>query len=312
MKSYRVGNWSNYNKSLVNRGSLTLWISPEIAKGWKPVQRTSPQGGRPFQYSDDMIVCMLHLREVFSLTLRATQGFVMSLFDLAGVDMRVPNFSILSRRAKHLERDLKRLAGKRVVELAIDSTGFKISGDGEWSAKKHGPNKRRQWRKVHIAIDANTHHVVSVKSTPSTVADSTALPDLLTQAPKGFKTVYGDGAYDGKPSRECIVSHGARCIVPPPKNAIVRLGESEALDGRNNWVTAIKGLGGDDMARAIVKKLTGYHKRSLVETAMSRLKALFGGHLRSRTSGNQDIETTLRCEILNKFTDLGMPMGTWT
>lgn len=311
MKSYRVGNWSDYNKSLVNRGSLTLWISPEIVNKWQPVQETSPKGGRPCEYSDDMILSMLQLREVFSLTLRATQGFVASLFELAGINMPVPNYSVLSRRAKHLKKRLKKFSQRGAVEIAVDSTGLKVTGDGEWNAKKHGPQKRRQWRKVHVAIDPNTHHVVSVVSTPSNVADSTVLPDLLKEAPRGVKRVYGDGAYDGKPSRECIASYGAQGIVPPPKNARIRRGKSKALNERNNWVAAVEGLGGDDIARGLAKKLTGYHKRSLVETAMSRIKGLFGGELRSRTAENQDIETHLRCGILNKFTDLGMPNSSW-
>lgn len=312
MKNYQVGNWSEYNRSLINRGSITLWLSPDAVKTWTPSKGRLRKAGRPLQYSDDMILCMLYVREVYRLPLRATQGFFESFFALLGLDLPVPNYSLLSKRAKSLGKRLAKLRSGKVCELVIDSTGLKVAGDGEWNAKKHGPSKRRQWRKVHLAMDPVTHRIISVKSTSSNVADSKALPDLLADAPKGFKVVYADGAYDGKPSRECIHSYGASCVVPPPKNAVLRKDASSAIQERNRWVSAIQGLGGDGIARSIAKKLIGYHKRSVVETTMSRLKAFFGGELRARSVENQNSETLLRCHILNRFTDLGMPSSSWS
>ncbi|WP_299823622.1 transposase, partial [uncultured Jannaschia sp.] len=83
-----------------------------------------------------------------------------------------------------------------------DSTGIKFRGDGEWQARKHGPSRRRQWRKVHIAMDAGTGDVRAVEFTSSRQGDSPLLPDLLTQIPpeETIGTVTADGAYD---TRRC-------------------------------------------------------------------------------------------------------------
>lgn len=311
MKSYRIDNWSEYNQSLVNRGSLTLWITPEIAESWSFKGASTPKGGRPFQYSDDMILCMLQLREVFSLTLRATQGFVASLLEMAGIEIPVPNYTVLCRRAKRLEKKLKRLGKQKSIEIVVDSTGLKVAGGGEWNARKHGKKGQRQWRKVHIAIDPATHQIVSLVTTGATKSDASVLPKLLDQIPGRITSVYGDGAYDGKPCREAIHKRGSRCLVPPPKNAVLRRDRSNAIEERNEWVRIVRGLGEDEIARGMAKKLLGYHKRSLVETSMYRLKSQFGGSLRSRTSENQDLEVALRCEILNQFSELGMPKSCW-
>ena len=55
------------------------------------------------------------------------------------------------------------------------------------------------------------------------------------------------------------------------------------------------------------KKTSGYHKRSLVETHMFRLKTILGGSLRGRKLENQKVEAHLMGKILNKMTQLGMP-----
>ena len=79
-----------------------------------------------------------------------------------------------------------------------DSTGIKFLGDGEWQARKHGVQGRRQWRKVPIAMDPATSDVRAVEFTPSRDGDSPVLPELLDQVPQDepIGTVTADGAYD--------------------------------------------------------------------------------------------------------------------
>ena len=79
------------------------------------------------------------------------------------------------------------------------------------------------------------------------------------------------------------------------------------MDDRNHSVLEILGLGGDNQARKLWKKLKGYHRRSLSETAMFRFKRLFGGDLKSRSLASQKAEVKAKCEALNRMTKLGMP-----
>ncbi len=77
-RRYRVRNWKDYNKSLINRGSLTFWFDAKSIKRWQANSAKSNRG-RPFVYTDRAIECMLTLLAFFHLPLRATQGFVNSL-----------------------------------------------------------------------------------------------------------------------------------------------------------------------------------------------------------------------------------------
>ncbi len=75
---YRVTNWRDYNRALVARGSITLWIDEEVLAGWRAT------GGKGMRYSDAAILCALSLRVAFGLTLRQTQGRLEKCRDLAG------------------------------------------------------------------------------------------------------------------------------------------------------------------------------------------------------------------------------------
>ena len=78
---------------------------------------------------------------------------------------------------------------------------MKAEGDGEWLARKHGPSKPRDWRKVHLGIDAETLEIRAIEVTGSRVGDAPMLPDLLDQIPGGqpLGMVTADGAYDSRP-----------------------------------------------------------------------------------------------------------------
>jgi hypothetical protein len=93
----RVTNWSDYNESLRQRGSLTVWFTDAAIAAWKAAPRTTP-GGQP-HYSDLAITTALTLRAVFHLPLRQTEGLIGSVLQLLGLDLSVPDYSTLSRRA---------------------------------------------------------------------------------------------------------------------------------------------------------------------------------------------------------------------
>ncbi|KAF1011729.1 MAG: IS5 family transposase ISBam3 [Burkholderia gladioli] len=68
--------------------------------------------------------------------------------------------------------------------------------------RQHGYSKRRTWRKVHLALNANTGQVHAALMTNQNVADGDALAKLLDQIPREeqIDVIGGDGAYDTKPS----------------------------------------------------------------------------------------------------------------
>ena len=132
-------------------------------------------------------------------------------------------------------------------------------------------------------------------------------PKFLEVLPKTVKRTFGDGAYDTEGCYAANLKHGSTPIIPPDRNAVFRKEASPAMEARNSHLLEIMGLGADDKARTLWKKLKEYHRRSLAETAMFRFKRIFGGDLRSRIFENQRAESRAKCQALNIMTRLGMP-----
>ena len=140
---------------------------------------------------------------------------------LAGLAWRVPDFSTLCRRQKTLRVQLPYQSSATALDLLVDSTGIKFLGEGEWKRKKHGAEYRRQWRKVHLGIDAHTLEIRAIEVTDNSVGDAPMLPELLGQIPadEAVASVSGDGAYDTKACHAAIAQRGAQAVIPPRKNA---------------------------------------------------------------------------------------------
>jgi IS5 family transposase len=308
--TYRIRNWSEYNKALIKRGSVTVWFEDAVPV-WKETHRSGKKG-RPQTYSDEAILCALVIRSVYHLPLRALQGFLIWMFSMMTLSLPVPCYTRICRRAASLGRELKKLSTKRPTDIIFDSTGVKVYGEGEWKVRQHGKGKRRVWRKVHLGICPHSHEIILSQLTDSAEPDARAAERMLGKLPKRVKRVYGDGAYDQGPFRRKAHRRGIHTIIPPRRGS--KLQDIEAkpwMKSRNDAVLAMKGLGDDDEARALWKMLSGYHKRSLVETTMSRFKGIFGPGFRSREWGRQQAELYAKSVALNKMTRLGMPKGRW-
>lgn len=308
---YRIKNWSEYNKSLINRGSITFWFDEESIRNWYNTSHTQ-EAGRPRIYSDQAILCALMVKTVFKMPYRALVGFLISLISILACGLITPSFSQICRRAKDLWKALPKLSQKRPTDIVFDSTGLKVYGEGEWKVKVHGKSKRRTWRKLHIGVDPDSKEILVSELTLNSKGDGQIAQKLIKETPKTVKKAYGDGAYDGIEFRQAVYERGAEVIVPPPRGAIVHdESTNEALTARDNDVLEIAGLGGDEQARKWWKLLHGYHRRSLGETTMYRIKQLTGGELFSRLIDQQRSESHVKCLIVNKITRLGMPKGVW-
>jgi Transposase DDE domain len=298
---YRIRNWAEYNQALVRRGSLTVWVDQESLDAWG--YQGPAQWGGQYVYSDAAIQCLLTLRAVFHLPLRATQGMAASVFGLMGLDLEVPHYSTLSRRAAALEVDLARKS-KGPLHLVLDSTGLKVYGEGEWKVRKHGYSERRTWRKLHLAIDAESHEIQAVAVTEARVDDAGEVDHLLKPIDRPVASAAADGAYDKRKVYRALEPRTARILIPPRRNArIWRHGNSSGPPlARDENLRHIRRVG-----RKAWKRESGYHTRSLAETGVFRLKTIFGGHLASRRPERQAAEGAVRCRALNIMTRLGMP-----
>jgi hypothetical protein len=297
--TYKTRNWAEYNLSLKNRGSLSIWFDPGMR--WE----AAPSGrrGRQQAYSDAAIQACLTLKVLFGLPLRQTTGFVESLLRLVGLDWSVPDFSTLCRRQRTLSVAIPYKGSAGPLHLLIDSTGIKAEGEGEWNARKHGGPKRRLWRKIHIGIDEETLEIRAIEVTSSGIGDAPMLPDLLNQIPADHDlgSVTADGAYDTRKCHDAIAARDAHAVIPPRKNAKMWKPDTPGARARNEAVRSSKYLG-----RAMWRQVTGYHRRSRVETKMHCVK-LLGQRLSARDFDRQVAEIQIRAAILNGFTALGIP-----
>ena len=124
---YRVSNWPEYGRSLVRRGDVTLWLSPEAIAAWRPA-RAGRRGGQ-LKYSDLAIETALTLRLVFGLPLRKTEAFLASVLRMMGVKLEVTDHTTMSHRSQHLGAQLHRSPTGNPILLVIDSTGLSIVGE---------------------------------------------------------------------------------------------------------------------------------------------------------------------------------------
>jgi DDE family transposase len=300
-QQYRIRNWTEYNRALTERGSLTLWIDTRSIDTWLD-QDTPARRGRRRRYTDAAILCALTLREVYHLPLRATQGLVRSILRLMHVELPSAHYSTLSRRAGQLSIKLAAHSTKEITHLVIDSSGLKVAGCGEWKVRTHGKAKRRTWRKLHISMDASNHHLTAALVMDKGVLDRHALSELLKQTEGEIEFVCGDGAYDFEQCYRAIKEHEARALIPPRKDAVIR-GKSP-FEQRDENRRGIHKKG-----RKQWKQESTYHRRSLVETAFFRLKTIFSDRLRSHRTDTQATEAIVRCLALNRMSKLGMPQS---
>jgi transposase len=194
----------------------------------------SGKRGRSRTFSDAAIQTCLTMKVLFGMALRQTTGFVGSLLQLTGLDWDVPDFSTICRRLKTLSANIPYRGAKGPLHLlirfhglqanhcwAVDSTGIKVEGDGEWNARKHGGPKRCVWRKIYIGIDEQTLEIRAVEITGSNTGDAPMLPHLLNQIPRDqhIGSVTADGAYDTRRCHNAIADLGANAVIPPRRNA---------------------------------------------------------------------------------------------
>jgi Transposase DDE domain len=304
---YRVTNWKKYNESLVRRGDITLWFAEDAIAAWEHANR-KVKVGRPFTYSDTAIECLLAIRELFQLPYRQTEGLGRSLVKLMQVDVAIPDFTSLAKRAAKLNVSLEVLSSEGPIDIIVDSTGVKIFGAGEWRCDAYRQPKRRTWRKLHLSVNAASQEIVAVVLTSKKRDDADLVPEILAQIEPPVAKLYGDGAYDKWKLHDVLEREAIVPVIPPRRGASIRrhgncagkpLPRDEALRG-------IRRLG-----RRRWKQEVGYHRRSLVETSMSRLKRVFGDRLKNKRFENQQTEARLRCKLLNHFTHLGLPKFKW-
>lgn len=294
---YHVRNWAEYDRGLVARGDVRVWISAEALAGWKAACRTTPGGQRRF--SNLAIETVLVLGGVYRLPLRQTEGFVGSLIELLRLDLKVPDHTTLARRRRIVETSDFRWPRKGPIDIVIDSTGLKFHGAGEWARAKHGES-RRSWRKLHISVNPEDNEIIACELTDDDTSDASMIAGLVANSGGNIRSVIADGAYDGKPTYEAIrkarpSTSPPKIVIPPRAPSIPDKGDLHGGGERERHAAEIARYG-----RMTWQRRHGYGRCSLVETAISRIKRINDGRLTARTFGAQQNEIAIHVAIANR------------
>ena len=303
---YKVTNWPDYDRTLQQRGNLTVWVTPEALAAWHP-PRTGERG-RPRDYSDLAIETGHLLRLAFGRPWRQTEGLLRSITTLLGLSVSVPDHTTFSRRSPGLvlAKTLAQAQANGPVHVVIDATRLKVYGAGEWLVEKHGGRGTRTWRNLHLAVDPCTGEILASELTSNEDGDASQVGPLLGQIPGPIASITADGAYDGEPTYRAVSEHQPEppvaVIIPPRTTAVPSLAAGTTPSQRDRHIQVIR-----DKGRLGWQKAVSYGRRSHAETAMFRYKAIVGSGLRARTLSAQKTETKIGCSVLNRMTELGMP-----
>jgi len=307
-QQHKVTNWPAYDASLRQRGSLTVWFTDDAIAGWAAEPRTT-RGGQPW-YSPLAILTALTLRAVFRLAYRQAEGLLGSVIGLLDLSLRVPDHTILSRRAATLEVPRPRQpnsgagADSEPMHLLVDSTGLKLCGKGEWLLEKHGTATRRSWRMLHLGVDAGTGRIMASTLTPKDMDDASQAGPLLDQVAGPVASFTGDGAYDQDRVYAGVAQRHpeAAVVVPPRATAVPSEMAESAPTQRDGHLQHIAEYG-----RMAWQNASGYNRRARVEATMGRWKQVIGDELRAHTDERRATEVAVAVHALNRMLDLGRP-----
>src|SRR3954471_4804792 len=235
---YQVKNWGEYDQALQQRGSLTLWVTPEALASWQAL----PTGkrGRSRYYSDLAIETGHLLRLAFGRPWRQTEGLLRSIATLLGVNLPIPDHTTFSRRSVALSLPTTLTPSSEPVHVLLDSTGLKVYGAGEWQREKHGERGRRTWRKLHLAVNPESNEILASELTTNEVGDSPMVGPLLHQIPGSIASVLADGAYDGEPVYRTMAARQPQLpptvIIPPRATAVPSPASDTTMNLRNGHI----------------------------------------------------------------------------
>lgn len=318
--------WARYNRLLVRQGRLDLFLSEEVLARWAYAGPRRP-GGKKL-YSDLCLQTCLMLRELLGLGLRQTTGLVQSIMAKAALAIPVPDYTTLQRRAAALRVDLNPGrpgggAAASAIVVAVDATGLTVTRRGEWNARRHGRTDGRwqsKWRKLHIVIDVASGAILAAAYTSANQADCRLMPSLLDRIEVPIAAVCADMAYDTVKCRRAAHQRRAEQRIPPKRQARASRDNRNlrphraVLAERDAAIAAILAHAraasppGQPPAPAAIsaarrqwKEDIGYHRRSLVETTMARIKAHTSDRLSNRREDTRETQALVKCAILNRL-----------
>lgn len=295
---YKPKDWKSYTDGKRREGNIFILISPDIAEWWY-ANHNEKKRGKPTLFSETSIETCLMFRQFLDKPLRQTQGYLIGLFNKLEIELPIPDYTTLSKRSFSLKPLYRISFPKEDLWVIIDSTGLKIHRGNAWCDEKYDL-KRKPWKKLHIALDADSGEVIADSLTDGHVSDSSQVSVLREQCPDNLEGFYADGSYDRTETYSALNQFQpdwpVDTIIPPIDTSLFPEDPAIELDQRQKHLEFIYHHGRKDWEIA-----KGYGKRNLVESFFARYKTNFGEGLKARDNSAQNTEVAINCKLLNMY-----------
>jgi hypothetical protein len=297
--------WHDYNESLIERGRVLMDVG--FLKSWNKeiVKMNKGKVGAPFEYSNSYIHFLAFIKTGFKIAYRTVQGIVRGLSEYIKIEEM--HFTHIRRRIQNIRPSVENLGfeeehndddnSDKLMTLIVDASGLTISKKGDYIEEKWILEKK-EFVKLHIAVDEKSKKIVSFRITKGDVHDSKKFCPLVKEAAQNYNIdrVYADKAHDNRRSFNLLDGLNIEPAINIRKNASIK---TKGCLLRRDEVLLIKKLGYDGW-----RQLKDTGRRWIAEIVFSSIKRVFGEDLLSKKFKAQKVEAGLKVMLYNRFMTL--------
>jgi len=281
-------NWSAYNESLIERGYILMNIGFIKSQRKELTKMNKKKVGRPFLYPSSYVQFLAFLKIGFSISYRTVQGIVRGLAEYIRIEEI--HFTQLRRRIKKMCTNVRDIYNNHhnnninskgeSITLVIDASGLTTSKKGHYIEDKW-KKERREYLKLHIAVNTESKQIISFRVTKGTVHDSKKFVPMIKEISKHHKIAktYADKAYDSTTNFNLLDELHIEPVISIRKNASDRAIKCKSI---NEQLCLIQKMGYEKY-----KQLKNPGRQLIAELVFSSLKRVLGEHLLSRKIGMQ-------------------------
>jgi len=294
--------WHDYNESLIERGRILMDIGFLRSRNTEIKKMNEGKVGAPFEYSHTYIQFLAFLKIGFKIAYRTVQGIVRGLADYIRIEEM--HFTHVRRRILKIKPSVASVNiddddddDDKPITLIVDASGLTITKKGDYIEQKW-IRRKKEFVKLHIAIDAKSKKIISFRVTKGNVHDSKKLGPMIREVVEQYNIdkVYGDKAHDNRRSFNLLDDLNIEPAINIRKNASTK---AKGCPLRADEVLLIRKLGYNGW-----KQLKDAGRRWIAEIVFSSIKRVLGEDLLSKKFKTQQVEAGLKVMLYNKFMSL--------
>jgi Transposase DDE domain len=293
--------WREYNESLIERGRILMDIGFLRSSRREIKNMNKGKVGAPFEHSHTYIQFLAFLKVGFKIPYRTVQGIIRGLSDY--IRIKEMHFTQIRRRMLKVKPSIGNLNldnnnhDNKPITVIVDASGLTITKKGDYIEQKW-IRKKKEFIKLHIAVDAKSEKIVSFRVTKGNVHDSKKFSPMIREISEecDIDKVYADKAHDNRRSFNLLDNLNIEPSIQIRKNASTK---AKGCPLRRDEVLLIRKLGYERW-----KHLKDAGRRWIAEIVFSSLKRVLGEDLLSKKFKAQKLEVGLKVMLYNKFISL--------